>query len=316
VLFLPNFIFSAVQPMSDVPAAFCAALTCAILLNPRRRAWTDVLLGAALGLGIWIRPNMGLLLVPAIVCLIWQAHHDVHRADSRAGEARRGWPARGDYGALVRFGLGLAPFLLVEAGVNWLAYGAPWTTGYGEPPLAHSAPEVAGRAIHYVGWLNEQQVGVGVVLLAAGLIFGRLARPYRVLLGGSVAIVWAFFAAYPFDDAWWYGRFLLPIVPAIAILEASILVRVTEVGRLQTVRALALVAAAGAFVVASVAWGRQHSVFNLGAGESKYATVARWTRQYVDGPAVVLAAQQSGSLRMYAVLQSARYEGVLPRLLV
>jgi hypothetical protein len=286
VLFLPNFIFSAVQPMSDVPAAFCAALSFAILLNPRRQAWTDVLLGATLGLGIWIRPNMGLLLIPATIWLVW----------------------RGDRRALLRYGLGLTPFLLVEAAVNWLAYGAPWTTGYGEPPLAHSAPEVAGRAMHYVGWLNEQQVGVGVVLLAAGLVFGRLARPYRVLLGGSVAIVWAFFAAYPFDDAWWYGRFLLPVVPAVAILQASALVRVVEVGRLRAVRIAFLLAASAIFMVAAHDWARDHSALDMGRGERKYATVAEWTRQYVQGPSVVLAMQHSGSLRLYGDLPTARYD--------
>jgi hypothetical protein len=292
VLFLPNFIFSAVQPMSDVPAAFCAAAAFAILLNPRRRAWTDVALGAVLGLGVWIRPNMGLLLVPTALWLVW----------------------RGDRSALLRFGLGLAPFLLVEAAVNWLAYGAPWTTGYGEPPLAHSVPEVAGRAIHYVGWLNEQQVGVGVVLLVAGLLFGRLPREYRILLGGSVAIVWAFFAAYPFDDAWWYGRFLLPIIPAVAILQASALVQVVELGRWRNARILGLLAAAGVFMVASVVWGRQHSVFNIGPGESKYATAAQWARQYIQGPAVVLAMQHSGTLRLYADLPTARYDANPDRL--
>ncbi|MBV9581930.1 MAG: glycosyltransferase family 39 protein [Chloroflexi bacterium] len=331
VFFFPNFIWSAVQPMSDVPAAFCAAVMYAILLNPRRRLWTDILLGAALGLGVWIRPNMGLLLVPTIGWLIWSALRP--RTSSTPGtsaSATVGPPAGAtsrdhsfgyaafryaDWRPLLRFALGLLPFLLIEAAVNNLAYGAPWTTGYGNPPLAHSIPEVGRRAVHYLGWLNEQQIGLGLVLLAAGLVFGRLARPYRVLLATNIAIIWAFFAAYPFDDAWWYGRFLLPIVPAVAILEASALVRLVEVGPFRAARWAALVVAAAVFMVASHQWAGAHSVFLMGDGDRKYSTAAQWARQYVHGPAIVLAMQHSGTLRMYADLPTARYDGDQAKLL-
>jgi hypothetical protein len=184
--------------------------------------------------------------------------------------------------------------------------------------LADSLPQVAGEAVHYLGWLNEQQVGLGLMLLAAGLVFGRLPRQYRVLLGGSIAIVWAFFATYPYDEPWSLGRYLLPIVPAVAIVEASVLVRLVEVGPFRMARIAALLAASLVFVLASHHWAGDHAVFQIGDAERKYATTAEWVRQYVQGPAVILAMQHSGSLRMYGDLATARYDGnpdkLLPKL--
>ena len=85
--------------MSDVPATFFAAVALLLLLLPRPRAWIDVLLGAVVGYGMWVRPNLLLLVVPIVLWLAW----------------RREW------WRLIRAGVGGVPFLAVEIVVNQFA---------------------------------------------------------------------------------------------------------------------------------------------------------------------------------------------------
>lgn len=293
-LLLPNFLWSAFQPMSDVPATFFAALALFALLVPRPRPWTAALLAVAVGTAIWIRPNLALLVVPSTLWLL--AHQDWRR--------------------LLIFGLFLFPFLAIEAVANQYLYGAPWSTGYGQPTWAPSPLDALQRAARYLGRLQDQQAGIGLLLLALGIFFGRLAGRIRVLLISIGALFLAFFAIYPIDDAWWYGRFLLPAVPAVALLESSALVRLVEPGRWRAARGGALVLGIAVFSFASINYAREHDTFRLAEGELRYQTAARFTRDQVDPPALVLAMQHSGTLRLYGGLPTVRYDrGPLPELL-
>ncbi|MGH7862782.1 MAG: glycosyltransferase family 39 protein, partial [Candidatus Dormibacteraceae bacterium] len=159
-LALPNFLMFAAQPMSDVPAAFCGTLALFALMRKHQTSANDLILALAVGLGIWIRPNLALLVIPILGWLLWR--RDLRRA--------------------IHFAAFLAPFVIVEGAVNAHLYGAPWTTGYGSVPLTHSLTDALQRFGRYLMRLNTQQAGIGLVLVGFGLVFGRLDWRIRALL--------------------------------------------------------------------------------------------------------------------------------------
>ncbi|MBI2942183.1 MAG: glycosyltransferase family 39 protein [Chloroflexi bacterium] len=283
---LPNFLWGSLQPMSDVPATFFSALALVALFYPRPRPWSDLLLGGAVGFAIWVRPNMVLLVAPVVAWLLWR---------------REKW-------RLVRFGTSLLPFVAIEGLVNHQLYGAPWTTGYVLPLRAPIPADLGSRMIRYLERLDDQQAGVGLFLVLLGLGLGRLALPRRAVLAGVAGVFLAFFSYYPIDDAWWYGRFLLPGLPAVAVLESAGLMRLQGPGALRRIRVVALVIALALFSMASVDYARAHYVFVLAEGEAKYQLAARFARERVQEPALILTSQHSGSLRLYGDLATARHD--------
>ena len=175
VLFFPNFLFSSFFPMSDVPATFFSALALVSLLVLRPSRLADLLLGASLGFGIWVRPNMILLVLPVAVWFV----------------IRKEWPR------LVRFGLMVFPFILVNGLLNGYLFGSVWTTGYGNPPIGDTWPNTLARGIRHLMRLHDQQAGIGIFLFLLGLLFGRLSLAVRLLLAGIFAVFLVFFSAYP-----------------------------------------------------------------------------------------------------------------------
>jgi hypothetical protein len=283
---LPNFLWGAFQPLSDVPAAFFCALTLVALLAVPPGVVGDALLAGALGFGVWVRPNMGLLVGIVAVWLL----------------ARREWRR------LVHVALMLAPFLLVEALINAHLFGAPWRTGYGELPLGGPLAEILARGGHHLQHLNAQQAGAGLLLFALALVWNRIAAARRILLAGVFAAFLGFFAAYRIDGAWWYFRFLVPAVPAVAVLEAGFLIRLTGPGRLRLVRAAAVAVMTLLLVRGSLRFAEKNGVFICAEGERRYPRAAELVARRVEQPALVLAMQHSGSLRFYAGIQTARYD--------
>jgi hypothetical protein len=248
--------------------------------------WLDLLLAFAEGFAIWIRPNLVLLVLPTVGWLLW----------------------RRDWWRLVRFGGALLPFVLVEAAVNRYLYGSPFASGYGALPLAPSLADAGQRAVRHLRRLQDQQVGLGLTLVALGVVAGALPRSRRLLLLAFGAVLLAFFAFYAIDDAWWYGRFLLPGLPAIALLEASGVVRWLAPGRALALRRGAVAFGAVAFTAGSLAYASGHGVFTLRNDDQRYQVAAQLVRQVVPEPALILTMQHSGSVRLYAGVPTARYD--------
>lgn len=287
VLFLPNFLFSSFFPMSDVPATFFSALAlvCLLVLPPSRLA--DLLLGASIGYGIWVRPNMILLVLPVAVWFVF----------------RKEWLR------LVRFGLIVFPFILVNGLLNGYLFGSVWTTGYGNPPIGDSGPNTLARGMRHLMRLHDQQAGIGIFLFLLGLLFGRLSLAVRLLFTGIFAVFLVFFSSYQWDDAWWYFRFLLPILPVIAVIEASFLIRFISTRRGVKWQGIILLSAAFIFVIwSSINYARSQFVFDLRNGESKHPKAASMVLRQARFPSLIFAMLYSGSLRFYTNLPTARYD--------
>ncbi len=255
--------------------------------------WADVFLGAALGLGVWVRPNMGLLV--AVVAAWFLFRREWHR--------------------LARTALAVAPFLVAEALLNWHLFGVPWRTGYGEIPFGDAPTEILARGGRYLLKLNVQQGGVGLGLFALALLWSRLARAHRFLLAGVFGTLLCFFAAYRFDDAWWYLRFLVPAFPAVVLVEAGFFVRLAKAAKFPRLRRAATVLLVCGLALGEWLYGSQKRIYTLKDNEQRYPNAARLAASVVRPPAVVLSMQHSGSLRYFSGLATARYDTTTPETL-
>jgi Dolichyl-phosphate-mannose-protein mannosyltransferase len=293
VALLPNLWWSAIIPMSDVPATFFAALALWFLLSARFGWWGDLGLAAAEGIGIWVRPNLALLLIPTIGWLLCQR------------EGRR----------LAYFCLGIAPFLALDGALNLHLYGAPWTTGYGDRTF-DSLDGALPRGLRYLQRLQDQQGGIGLVVLALGVVFSQLSIQRRVVALSLAGLFLVFFAFFPFDGAWWYGRYVLPAFPAVALVEAGGINRLLSLIRFRPAAVALLAAGLLGLGWSSVGYAQGHDVFRLAADQHRYQDAAALVASQVHGPALILAMEHSGSLRFYGGFATARYDvGPLPDLL-
>ncbi|MGH7860690.1 MAG: hypothetical protein ACREOS_00465, partial [Candidatus Dormibacteraceae bacterium] len=117
-----------------------------------------------------------------------------------------------------------------------------------------------------------------------------------------------FFSFYAIDDAWWYGRFLLPGLAPVAIVEAAGIRRLLELGHRRWIPLACLVVGAALFGWQTVGFDRANFVFDLGPGDLKYQKMAQLVARSTDDRSLVLAMQHSGTLRLYGSVETMRYD--------
>jgi hypothetical protein len=302
VLCSPTFLYQLFQPMSDVPATalWAAALAAACrpglqpgrlsgLQSGRQAAWTGLLTGLA----VMMRPNLApLAAVPAwLVCNI--------------GNADRAWPRRG-----LAFVMGLLPGVIAVAAMQTAIYGSPVQSGYGPLGQLFRLEYVGTNVRQFAGWLNDtHSPAVLLVLIAPFLVLPR--RVSWALLGFVVATCGMYLAYRPFDN-WSYTRFLLPALPAVAVLTLAV---VWSAAAFIKPRAAAL----AAFTVAAISLGglwvhaaRTHEVFRVASLERKYVELGHYAATRLPRNAVVLAAQSTGAVRHYASLPTLSWDAIDP----
>ena len=284
----PIFLYQAVQPMSDVPAAalWTAALATALGPSESRKPGPGRGLAAGLltGAAIMLRPNLAPLAVIPVALL---------------------WASRG---AALAAAAGTVPGVVIVALLQAAIYGSPLRSGYGDLSQLFSLAYVPTNLANYPAWIAFAHTPV----LALGFAAPLLARR-RVVSCGLAAFVLGVLAAYlpyvPFND-WWYTRFMLPAIPALIVLMAI----VAERG----VSALPRPAGVAALAVAVVALGgywlhraEDVSVFRLKSLEQKYVELGRLAGR-LPPHAIVIAAQPAGSVRYYARKPTLSWDAIEP----
>jgi len=277
----PIFLYQAVQPMSDVPATLLWLVALTATARGDRRG--QIVGGMCASFAVLTRPN----LVFAIVPLLWLLPD------------RRAW---------VRFMAAAAPAAVALAVLNAIRYGSPLTTGYGRADDLFSAVNVLANLARYSRWFVETQSPLAFLAIAAPWLM-RLDRGRRrlaVVALVSSALVAAPYLAYTVFDDWWYLRFLLPILPVLLVYATAVVLRATpDRGRV----------AAGVVLAAALCWwgihvARARHVFELQRLESRFIETGEYAARDLPPDAVVLAVQQSGSIRYYAGLPTIAWGAV------
>ena len=191
----PDFVFQALQPMSDIPATCwsLAGIFCA------RRSRTDyryaALAGFAFGVAALVRPT-SILLLPALIVFLGI-----------------------DFRRLATFGLGGLPALAFFAAYNVAAFGAPFRTGYGEAGLvaAFAWRNFPPRLLHYTHWLAATLTIAVLLGWIACLVDRNIARRDRAALGIWFLTTFVFYCFYGPYESWTFLRFLLPAMPSLVL---------------------------------------------------------------------------------------------------
>jgi len=288
----PAFIYMAVWPMSDVPAAALWTLCLWSALGRGRRSAAAA--GALAGLAVLVRPNLAPLAVFG-AWLIW-------RGD--AAERR----ARG--ASLSIYALAAIPALALLAWHNTNVYGSPLRSGYGWLDPLFSLAFVTPNARNYSSWFVESQ-GIAAGVLAAGafgcaLIAG--SGTHRVLALFAASVVALYLPYVPFD-VWWFLRFLLPAYPVLFVLIASMLWTAAR-----RARAHVRLAPVFAIVIAAIMAAQGLSFIrgirpqHLRHSEHRFAAAGQYVRAALPPNAAFISEEHSGSLRFYAGRLTIRYD--------
>ena len=273
--FSPVFVYQSLQPMSDVPVT-AAWLLCFLLLRNGRNGWAGVACAAA----ILIRPNLAPL---AIVPLLFASRKTV-------------------------FATPVAVAGAALAMLQWLWYGSPIQSGYGSAADLFALANVIPNAGRYANWL----IATAPVLCLAPFAFVRLRRDAtaRALMAFAVLVIGAYLI-YAVFDHWSYLRFLLPAMAVFAILAgvelAAWIERWPTPIRLPVFLALMLgIVAHGLFIA------RTLDSFKLKDQFRRVERVAEAINHTAPPTAVIIAGEQSGSMRYHTGLSIVRWDAATP----
>jgi hypothetical protein len=268
----PVLINMAVQPMSDVPAAFWYLLGLTLLAGARARPFAA---GLAFAMAVWTRPLV-LALAPALLVLL---------------------PRRRE--AFARFGAGTVPVFMAMAAMQWLMYGSPLRTGYGGTAGLFTTQNIGRHLGAFARWTIAVHGPVAIAAFAAGIWRAPRRLVSAAVVGLLAGVVPYLFNLQYFDDPD-VVRYILPgLVPCVivAVLGAVSLVQRFLPYRLGVLGVLILVTAAASGTFRFVAG---QSTWTLVRQESRYASVGEWFAQRTSAQTLVFADLHSGSLRLYA----------------
>jgi len=286
----PAFVYHALVPMSDVPAAACWTAALAVVAARSSRSGE---LSATAAAGCWAavalltRPNLVLLALAVAPFAVWR------------GDAADRWRPR-----LIAFA---GPLVLAGAAFGWInlqRYGSPLRSGYGDMRTAFAASHVASNLAHWTGWLTATEtplialaaVGVAAALVAAAAPLSR--RSAALIAATTLAVTLSYVGYTPFDE-WSYLRFLLPAFPPVLVaMAAAILWTRTWLPPAVGVTAVFV-------VVAGLAGHGVGYLAAAGAGSlrneaRRYVAVARFVIEQTPRNAVYISLQHTGSLRYYS----------------
>lgn len=318
----PIFLYQLVQPMSDVPATACWALSVSLLASSLTRAsatprWSPRLLvaaGVAASIGVATRPNLAPM---AAACGLFAFLEGASLPTATSERAPRSNGRRAGLLCGLWFVLGVLPGAIAIALLHDGLYGSPVSTGYGSPQALFSLTHIAPNVRQYAQWLMETHTPFLALALAAPLTLARKDGQQKRLLWLALAltlIVFACYVPYVVFDAWWYTRFLLPALPFMLILTAATIVAlagaVTRSGfsrvQLTDTRAPRWMAVVliTALVGSIAAWqlneASARAVFQLWRLERRFVEVGDYVARTLPSDAVVITVWESGSIRFYS----------------
>ena len=276
----PVFFDLAIQPMSDVPAAFWLTAAAWLALIRQRHPFVA---GLWAGMALLTRP----VLLPGVLTMV---------ALSISQRKYR-----------VRFAAVVLAFMLVLFAVNQALYGNPWASGYGDSSHLFELSRAGTNAVVYAKWLTYVLTpAFWVAWAAAFLVMRRSTWAWRVSsVAMAAALPYLFYIVY---DDWEALRFLLPGIVLGTIVIATGLDSLLGSYLHSSARAVILLLLALACGYASHQYLERHRVFDLERAEAKYPLLGRWLAEHTPPGAVIFAALHSGSIRYYGSRETIRWD--------
>jgi hypothetical protein len=266
-------LHQSIQPMSDVPVT-AAWMLCFVMLC--RGGSSDPPAGVACALAVLIRPNLApLAIVPLLI-------------------ARR----------KIAFAIPVAIAAALLAYLQWQWYGSPLRSGYGATDELFSLTNIIPNIGRYSRWWLA--TAPATLLGMFGVIRLRSNRTAQALAVFALLVIAAYLIYAVFDD-WSYLRFLLPAIAVAAVFASVELARWIESWPVTVRVPLWFVVMLG--LTAHSIWiARSFDTFRLADQLARVSTVAGYVNANLPPTAVLLAGEQSGSMRYYTGRSILRWE--------
>jgi hypothetical protein len=194
--------------------------------------------------------------------------------------------------------------------VQWHLYGSPFASGYGSFDDLFTAASLWPNALAYGRRLISGELPALVLLTVSTMLLALVqSRPRDVRQPPSLTVVVAIAAAtwavvlacylpYAVFTEWFYLRFLLPALPLLFIVIASIATVASSLAlpRTDTIVMLLAVAAAGS---ANIRVAAREQAFHLRDFDARYRLAGEYLASALPPNAVIVTVQESGSLYHY-----------------
>jgi hypothetical protein len=214
------FLYHAIEPLSDVPAALWSTAAAVAALRARRRAGWAAAAGASFGMAVLVRPTNVLLLPALALALPWHALE------------------------LGLFAGAALPFAAFFGAWNRAAYGHPLRTGYTHQFASELAAANFLPRLGRYGSRLAMELSPLVPLGGIGVAWDRrVPARDRAMLVAWFGAIFLFYCFWGPSDNWTYGRYLLPAAPAL-VVGFLLVVRDWSVRIVRPARRAAAVAAA------------------------------------------------------------------------
>lgn len=276
----PAFLFHLREPMSDVPVAAWWLLSLALALRGSTRGAVGS--GLAAAAAILTRPNLLPLAVP--VALAFRFRH------------------------AAIFAVAFLPGCILVALLNTALYGWPTESGYGSLQTLFSFSHFAANLKRYPTWLIQTETPlICLAVLAPWVLQTPRQRSLASIFLAVAAVCFACYLFYlPFDN-WTYLRFLLPAIPLLLVLSATVTL---TWGRRRLPLSASLLLTAALLLLLAWRWDTSvsHGFRVSRAADRRFERVGAYVRDELPPNAIVFTLIHSGSIRHYSERTTIRWD--------
>jgi hypothetical protein len=279
----PVALIQSMQIMSDGPVT-AAWLACWWAAYTKR----SLLAGIAAGFAILIRPNLApLAVIPALYLMTQEIRH------------RRV--------AVLRFAAPVAAACAAIAAVQWRQFGSAFRSGYGTVTELYDLANLVPNAGLYAQWLLDVH-GPWLFLAPLAVMVNRRELGWGLSFAVAVVLAYLVFAVF---ESWTYLRFMLPALVFLMIAMSALLA--VALHRMPVgIRVAATALVILALVASNLVSARAHGVFRLADRQARGRFVGQQLAGFLPVNAVIVSAEQSGTMRYYTGRSILRWDLIAP----
>ena len=242
-----------------------------LVLCSLERRWPPILIGLLVGVGVWIRPDALLLLLPVGWVLASGGLREIPAAARKE----------------MAVAIGLAILLLPYLGFNLMLGGQAWPSTFYAKQAEYAVELSRPLAIRLLEQWGVGLVGGGAILVIgfAGSIWADVAGRRWARL--APAVWWfAFLAAYAvrLPVTYQHGRYAMPAIPVLILLGAETMLTVAQRASAKWPRLLsrAWIAAALTAAVAFLSPGARAYGQDVAIIQTEMVAAAKWIASHTD----------------------------------
>ena len=197
-----HLVWAALSGMETILLAFLSVI---VLRQLSQKDVNFFGVGVLVGVGIWVRPDALILLLPVAWDVLIRYQRDVRQIGT----------------ALLRVIVGIAGPFLIYLYMNWVIVGSIWPSTFYAKQVEYAVLRQSPFLIRYFGQLGAISAGV-LFLLLPGILFYIIQAISSRSLERLAAPLWAgaYLGAYAFrlPATYQHGRYAIPTIPVLMVI--------------------------------------------------------------------------------------------------